>query len=99
MLAGERLDETVRAAVSVVGCQQQVAGCEQLEGDRDGGHPCGCDDARHAMLELRNGAREQVTRRITGTRIVVRPFRTDILECERGGQLYRRDDSAVLRVG
>ena len=97
-LASQRLVETVRAAVAVVGHDQQVAGFQELHHDVQRRHPRCRDHRACAAFERGQRLAECVAGRVAGARVVVLALLPETGEGVIGGQVQRRHDGAMLRV-
>ena len=68
------LEQTIRAAVTIVWSDQDIAGPQQMTNERERRHAGRGDHGAGAAFELGQGIRQRVSRGVAGTGVVVFAF-------------------------
>jgi hypothetical protein len=87
-----------RAAVAVVRGQDEIARLEQVQDERDRGHPRRGDDRSRAALEVGQGSGQQIARRVRRPRVVVGSLQAEPFEGVVRREVQGRHHRAVQRI-
>jgi hypothetical protein len=87
--------QPVGATVTVVRHDDARTCRHQIPGDRDRGHAARGDHCTSALLELGQGAAQQIARRIAGARVVVSALLAEGAERKCRSEMQRRYDAAA----